>query len=263
MEDFLAKAQAVAVAAAKEAGKVLMLHFRHQLSIEFKGGSIRNLVTNADRAADSIIQKRIRKAFPGHGIASEESAPTDGEYVWHIDPLDGTTNYSRGSNQFCVAIGLRRGKQLLVGVVYNPVASELYTAITGRGAFLNGKRIAVSEVPKLNSSIVYCDMGYEDNERKKMLQILNGIAFHVKSIRCRGCGALTTADVAAGRADCYLRAASTPWDYTASTVILREAGGMVTDLKGKGWHPYTVDGIVATNSKIHKDTLKKIAEALR
>ena len=253
----LLKAQAVAVAAAKDAGKSLMNNFRHDLSIEFKNNSIRNLVTSADRAADAIITKHLLRAFPGHGIASEESLPTDGEYVWHIDPLDGTTNYSRGSNQFCIALGLRHGSQLVLGVVYNPVTLELYTAIKGRGAFLNGKRITVSEVPKMDNSILFCDMGYENPERKKMLRILNHVALKVKSVRCRGCGALASADVAAGRAECYVRAASTPWDYTASTVIIREAGGKVNDLEGKEWHPYS-KSILATNSILHREILEKV-----
>lgn len=261
MSDFLADAQAVALAAAKEAGEVLLKHFRQNLISEIKSGNIRNIVTNADNESDEVIRKLILKSFPEHGIVSEESSPKPGNYVWYIDPLDGTTNYSRGNSVFCISIALGKGIDILVGTTYNPLAGEMYSAIKGKGAFLNGKSIKSGTITSLDNAMVCCDFGYENKEREIMLGMFKRLLMGVKSVRFKGSGALTTAEIASGRVDGYVRAGSSPWDYAASTLIIREAGGVVTDFNGKAWQLDSENIVAAATPVLHKELLKAVEEA--
>ena len=248
MADFLAEAEEVAVEAAKEAGKLILAHFRKILVIEIKKGNPRNLVTNADKESDKLIKRLISGKFPEHGIVSEESEPTKGEYVWYIDPIDGTTNYSRGVKYFCVSIALAKDDDLLVAAVYNPATSELYTAVKGRGAFLNGKKLVVFEPESFDQAMIYGDLGYETDEREKALAILKFLVSG-KGLRVKGSGALAMCELAAGHADAYVDLSSTSWDYAAAALLVREAGGTVADFSGKDWSPQVVNGIVAGGSK--------------
>lgn len=261
MADFLAEAQKVAVAAAKEAGKIILDYYETNMKVSTKQGNPRNLVTAADKEADALIRRVILEVFPGHSIVSEENEPRRGnEFFWYVDPLDGTTNYTRHVSYFCVSIALAKGKELLVGVIYNPVTSELYTAMAGAGAFLNGKALKTSNASGLAQSFVCMDFSYDNAERQRAAAVLKRLALSVKSIRVKGSGALASCEVASGKAEGYVRMGSTPWDYAAGALIIREAGGTVTDLGGKQWEPESKGVIAASSGKIAEQLLAKVNE---
>ncbi|MBI2144756.1 6-phosphogluconolactonase [Candidatus Woesearchaeota archaeon] len=259
-EGFLNKALDVAIAAAKEAGNILLRHYKSELQIDFKNNNIRSIVTNADKECDAAITKKLLKEFPEYGIVSEESEPVKGNgLTWYVDPLDGTTNYSRKGRYFCVSIALAKGNDLLVGAIYDPLNNELWTATAGNGAYLNGKRLKVSGISALTESYIYCDFGYHTDRRKKMINTLSKLT-EAKSIRHKGSGALETCEVAAGNAECYIHYGSKSWDYAASTLLVREAGGLALDINGKEWTPFTENGIIAGNKAIVKAVLDKVKE---
>ncbi len=255
MTDFLAEAEAVAIKAAKEAAKVLMKHFRTELRIETKGDP-RNIVTIADKESDALIRKIILEKFPDHGIISEENKPVQGksDYVWHIDPLDGTTNYSRGVSYFCVSIALAKGSEIVVGVVYNPVTLALYTAARGKGAFLNGKKLRIAETSIMHEAVICFDFGYAQDKRLQTVEILKRMV-GAKSIRINGAAALTLCEIAAGLANAYVHTGGYSWDFAAGALMIHEAGGVVTDSDGKTWQPNVKEGITAGNSAITSQIL--------
>ncbi len=266
MSDFLKEAEAVAIKAAKEAGKVLLKHYRQKLTIAVKGNNPKDVVTNADTEADKIIGEILTARFPYLKIISEEndvrkSANNANEPVWYVDPIDGTTNYSRGSSYFCVSIALAKGKELLVGVIYDPLASELYSAAKGKGAFLNGKRINVSELSEMQQAMILSDLGYIEEKRQTTLSII-GVLMAAKGIRLKGSGALAMCEIASGHAEGYIHIGSKPWDYSAATLILRAAGGTVTGLNGADWFPDVTDGIIASNKALSKKLLENVRHIL-
>lgn len=264
MADFLSEAEKVAVTAAKEAGKVLLKHYRQNLTIMVKGNNPKDVVTNADREADKVIGEILTAGFPDLKVISEENDVRESanEPVWYIDPIDGTTNYSRGSSYFCVSIALAKGKELLVGVIYNPVTSELYTAKAGAGAFLNGRVLKAGNASDLAQSFVCMDFSYDNAERQRAAAVLKSLVMSVKSIRVKGSGALATCEVASGKAEGYVRMGSTPWDYAAGALIIREAGGTVTDLDGREWEPRSRGVVAASSGKIAEQLLAKVKDAL-
>ncbi len=264
MSEFLSQAEAVATQAAREAGKLALKYFRHDIAVEVKEGNPRNVVTAADKEADSLIRKLLQEKFPDHSIVTEEDKPKKGsEYVWYVDPIDGTTNFSRGASYFCTSIALAKESELLVGVVYSPVFSELYTAIRGKGAFLNGKRIRVSGTANLSQAVFSCDLGYNSPERESTLKVLRHLEPIVRGFRMKGSGALASCELAAGRADCHMDAKSTPWDYAAAALIVREAGGKATDLQGNEWKPDSKAGYIAGNARFHGKLIDELRAALK
>ncbi|MBI2144468.1 inositol monophosphatase [Candidatus Woesearchaeota archaeon] len=257
MADFLAEAEAVAVRAAREAGKVLMKHFRTDLQIELKGNT-RSIVTIADKESDALVRKLILEKFPSHGIISEENEPKKGDgYVWHIDPLDGTTNYSRGIAYFCVSIALAKDGELLVGVVYDPVRSNLYTAAKGRGAFLNGAKIVVPGLESVSKALLVFDFCPEEGKRLKTVELMKKLV-HARNLRIAGSAALSLCELASGFVDGYVHMCGNSWDFAAGALLVREAGGVVTFLNGTGWSPDSSNGIVAGNPAITDGILKTL-----
>ncbi|MBI2550562.1 inositol monophosphatase [Candidatus Woesearchaeota archaeon] len=263
MTDFLSEAEAVAIKAVREAGEIALKHFRKKLSIEFKASNVRNLVTNADKEADAVIRKIILARFPDHSIVTEEAKPQKGnDYVWYVDPIDGTTNYSKGANYFTTSVALTQGNRLLIGVIYNPVFPELYTAISGRGAFMNGKRIRTTKAGSMGESIVCCDFGYEDWKRERILKVMAQL-LQANGLRFKGSGTLEMCEVAAGISEAYLNLGSSPWDYSAATLIVREAGGVVTDYDGKHWTLSSKSIVASCTQELHSKLLEKIATAAK
>lgn len=257
MADFLSEAEAVAIKAARGAGKVLLKHFGTSLHIETKGNT-RSIVTNADRESDALIRKLVLEKFPSHGIVSEENEPKKGDgYVWHIDPLDGTTNYSRSISYFCVSIALAKDGELLVGVVYDPVRSNLYTAAKGKGASLNGRKIRVSKSGSMAEVLLCFDFCYEEEKRLKTIEIMKKLV-HARSMRINGSAALTLCEVASGLVSAYVHTCGSSWDFAAGALLVREAGGVVTFLDGNGWSPDASNGIVAANPTIAAEILKTL-----
>jgi len=253
MNDFLK----VAIEIAREAGAILRDGFDRPKKITYKGEV--DLVTESDRRSEELVVARLQKQFPDHGIVAEEGARTAGrtKYCWHVDPLDGTTNFAHGYPCFAVSLGLVEDGEPIVGVVFNPVANELFTAVRGEGAFLNEHRIRVSPVEKLAHSLVAT--GFPTHLRKKSSNMEYYWQFTLRThgVRRDGSAALDLCSVACGRFDAYWEFGLSSWDTAAGVLLVKEAGGMVTDLAGQ---PYRLGGpsLIATNGHIHGE-LQEVA----
>jgi myo-inositol-1(or 4)-monophosphatase len=241
-----------AIETAQEAGKILCEEFDHPAQITYKGDV--DLVTQADKRSEQAIVTRLTKYFPEHSIAAEEGTghESDSEFRWHVDPLDGTTNFAHGYPCFAVSIALAQCGALLAGVVYNPFYDELFAAARGAGATLNGKRIFVSKVDKLATSLL-CT-GFPVHKRLANPNIHYYWDFTLRShgVRRDGSAALDLASVAAGRFDGFWEFGLKPWDTAAGVLLIEEAGGRVGDFSGQS---YQLGGpvILATNGLIHEE----------
>lgn len=242
----------VAIEIAREAGAVLREGFDRPKKITYKGEV--DLVTESDRRSEELVVARLRKHFPDHGIVAEEGgrAAAHTKYCWHVDPLDGTTNFAHGYPCFAVSIGLVEDDKPVVGVVFNPFANELFTAARGEGTFLNENRIRVSAVEKLASSLVAT--GFPTHLRKKSSNMEYYWQFTLRThgVRRDGSAALDLCSVACGRFDGYWEFGLSSWDTAAGVLLVEEAGGMVTDLAGQ---PYRLGGpsLIASNGQIHRE----------
>lgn len=241
----------VAVEAARKAGALLKENIGRLNRVEFKGAI--DLVTEVDRASEDLIIGEIRKAFPAHGILAEESPEVVGESPckWIVDPLDGTTNYSHAFPFFCVSIGFEEAGEAAFGVVYDPMLDELFTAEPGHGAFLNGKRIAVSGTDALERSLLATGFPYDLRSTKENnLDHFSAFTLKAQAIRRAGSAALDLCYTACGRFDGYWEMKLRPWDVAAGALILTEAGGKVTDFGGG---PFSIYGkeCLASNGLIH------------
>lgn len=211
---------------ARSAGRLLLEKSQEPRELTEKG--VRDWVTDADVAAQDLITKHIRNHFPDHGFLTEEESPdlpADGDVIWIIDPLDGTSNYSRGQSNFCISIAATAREEVQAGVVYDPVRREMFSAALNRGSTLNGAPIAVSELEDLSRSIVGLDWGHSPAKRRKTLEMLEAVAHHVHSVRAIGSAALALAWVAAGRLDAYFNVNLKRWDYAAGALLIALAGG--------------------------------------
>lgn len=241
----------VALLAVKEAGKILRKNFRKSIKIKTKGDL--SFVTNVDIEADKIITKIIKRNFPSHNIVSEESGGKFGkEFTWIVDPLDGTRNYILGFPFFSVSLTLLKVEKPVLSVVFNPMRGELYSAEKGKGAFLNRKKIRVNKTGDLSTILLSFNKG---NDLMSGLRVLIKIAPHIHSFRFLGSANLEICQVAAGKIEGYLVSKPFYNDAIIGAFIVEEAGGKVTDFKGK---KYTRDSknLLVTNGKIHNQLLK-------
>ncbi|MBJ6725115.1 inositol monophosphatase family protein [Geomesophilobacter sediminis] len=246
----------VAIAAAKAAGALQRQRVAGDFEVSFKGRV--DLVTEVDRACEEIIVSRLKAAFPGHCFLAEERG-AEGEcasHKWIIDPLDGTTNFAHGYPWFCVSIALEVDGEILLGVVYHSMMDQLFTAVRGEGAYLNGQRITVSARQPLRSSLLATGFPYDvasDNENN----FGNFFRFQLaaRGIRRAGAAALDLAYVALGRLDGYWECKLKPWDVAAGTLLVREAGGTVTNHAGEPHSVYD-HRIAASNGAIHPEMLE-------
>jgi myo-inositol-1(or 4)-monophosphatase len=251
-----------AVEIAREAGRVLREELDRPPDIAYKGDF--DLVTQADRRSEEVIVKRLQRYFPQHAIAAEEGTgkDNDSEYRWHVDPLDGTTNFAHGYRCFCVSMALARKNELLLGVVYNPVYEELFTAARGEGAIFNGKKMNCSKIDSLKTSLL-CT-GFPNHKRHSNPNIYYYWDFTLRShgVRRDGSAALDLAYVAAGRFDGFWEFGLNPWDTAAGVVLVEEAGGRITDLEGRS---YVLGGysILASNGFIHEEMKQVAAEIVQ
>jgi len=246
----------VAVEAASAAGLALLEKAHEGFHVDYKAAV--NLVTDADLAAEDCIVSAIRRSFPGHRVLAEESgaaAPSTSPCQWIIDPLDGTTNFAHGFPFYAVSIGLEYAGSCVLGVVLDPVRNELFTAELGRGAFLNGKRVRVSETEKLDQALLVTGFAYDirDNPNNN-LDHFTRLSLHAQGVRRTGSAALDLCYVAAGRFDGFWEVKLNPWDMAAGSVILREAGGLVTSFARDTFSIYGQE-LVATNGLIHDELL--------
>lgn len=249
----------VALRAAKEAGAILQEGLERARIVEYKGD--KTPVTDVDRRSEEAIAGLIRRELPGHSLVSEEGTRIQGGsgYRWFVDPLDGTTNYAHGYPCFAVSIGVEKDGELVYGVVYDPNLEELFAAERGEGAFLNGKRLRVSSVSPLSKALLATGFPLDAATAKD--NNLNHFANFIKraqAVRRPGSAALDLCYVAAGRFDAFWELRLNAWDVAAGTLLVREAGGIVTDLQG---HPYRLftPQIVASNAQIHDEMLRVLA----
>ena len=233
---FSSPALNVMVAAARKAGRTLIRDFNEleNLQISMKGPA--DFVTSADKRTEKILIEELSKARPGYGFLGEEGGAVkgaDGTHRFIIDPIDGTTNFMHGIPHFAISIGLEREGQMVSGVIYNPVTDDLYTAEKGHGAYLNNKRLRVAARKELASSVIATGLpflGKEGHARAaaEMAEVMNVTA----GIRRFGSASLDLAYVAAGRFDGFWEHSLQAWDIAAGIVLVREAGGIVTNFEG-------------------------------
>ncbi len=256
----------VMVNAALKAGRGLARDFGEveNLQVSLKGPG--NFVTAADHRADETLIAELRKARPNWSILTEESGElpgTDRNHRFIVDPLDGTTNFLHGIPLFAISLGLERDGQLVAGVIYNPVLNELYVAERGSGAFYNDRRMRVSVRRDLADAVIATGMPSIGRAGHDVfLAELRGLTDKTAGIRRCGSAALDLAWLAAGRYDGYWQRGLSPWDVAAGVVIVREAGGMVTDAGGGG-DVLAGDSIVAGNDRIHPALLASLTAAGR
>lgn len=255
----------IAVRAARRAGEVIVrgLNRLHQLDVRNKGQN--DFVTEIDLQAEREIIEIIRKTYPDHAILAEESGQSSGarggdsEFTWIIDPLDGTTNFMHGFPQFAVSIGIQRRGRMEHGVVYDPMRQELFTASRGDGAQVDGRRIRVSKHIGLDGALIGTGFPYRTNLRwvDSYLQMLKAVMTTTAGVRRPGAAALDLAYVAAGRLDAFWEFGLSPWDTAAGTLLITEAGGLVTTLTGA---EYKQGGHILVGSpKVHAPLLELLA----
>jgi myo-inositol-1(or 4)-monophosphatase len=247
---------------AREAGALLMGYFHRRVKVEYKGDV--DLVTEADRASEALITKRIRERWPGHNIMGEEGTRSEqgSEYRWYVDPLDGTTNFAHGYPVFCVSLGLEQKDERVAAVIFDPTREEMFTAEKGGGAFLNGQPIHVSTVSNLAECLVAT--GFPSHKRHKNPNIFfyHQITLKTHGVRRAGSAALDLCDVASGRFDGFWEFNLNPWDTAAGVLIVQEAGGRVTRFDGQ---PFRIDSreTLASNGQVHEALLREFQAILR
>lgn len=248
----------VCMAAAKKAVKIHKKYFERGIKSYTKSASF-DLVTKVDTESEKVIVSTIKRHFPGHNFLAEENKykKTPSEYTWIIDPLDGTNNFFCGIPIFSTSIALAKKDRVIAGVVYDVMRNEVFSAQKGKGAYLNGKRIRVNRIDSLNRSILITGLYYDRG--KKMIEALENIKkFFFKRIlglRRFGSAALDLCYVACGRAAGFWEFELSPWDFAAGKLIVEEAGGKVTGLKGKKVDIKKRTYVIASNGKIHKKML--------
>lgn len=242
-----------AIDTAKEAGEILMSELAHPPQISYKGEV--DIVTQADKRSEACVVSRLRSRFPDHAIVAEEGggvAAASSRYIWYVDPLDGTTNFAHGFPVFAVSIGLLEDGEPVAGVVFNPWSRELFSASRGRGAYLGDKQIHVSQVERMAFGLLAT--GFPTHKRGDSHNIHYYGEFTLRShgVRRAGSAALDLCMVACGRYDGYWEFGLKPWDSAAGILIVREAGGLVTDFSGNIYHPGD-PVILASNGRIHAE----------
>jgi len=245
----------VATWAAKQAGEILKAHFRTESRIQYKGRA--NIVTDVDLQSENSLKSLLQAEYPDHSILSEESQAISGHsgYKWILDPLDGTNNYSFGIPFFCIVISLVKGKEVLLGIVYDPLRDETFSAQKGKGAVLNNSPIHVTAKKMVKDSLIGLDLGYIDEKGKKSLEFITSLWPRMYAYRIMGSAALGMAYTACGRLDLYFHLFLYPWELACSSLLVTEAGGLVTDLEGKPLKVWQ-NSVIASNKSIHADFLR-------
>jgi myo-inositol-1(or 4)-monophosphatase len=251
----LLKIKKIAIEAAHEAGALQLKYFRKRLDVREKARS--SLVTEVDLRSEALIKKKLEKNFPDFQFLGEESGEMVGRQksapMWHVDPLDGTTNFVHGFPMFCVSIGLAIGNEPVLGVIYIPTLNETFHGAKGIGASLNRKTIQVSKRSKLSESLLTTGFAYLKEAKRLSPEIRKFEKAHVeaRAVRRPGAAAIDMAYVSCGIFDGFWERNLSSWDICAGTVLIREAGGLVTDYHGK---PFELDGreVLASNGKIHE-----------
>jgi myo-inositol-1(or 4)-monophosphatase len=249
----------VAVEVAQAAGRMLREELGRARRIEFKDSPV-NLVTEMDSRAEALIVERLSREFPDDAILAEERGARPGRSGrrWIVDPLDGTTNYAHGLPLFAVSIALEAQGRILLGVIHDPNQRETFTAECGRGAHLNGGRLAVSTTERLNESLLATGFPYNIREHPdNNVKEFGAFSLRCQGIRRMGSAVLYLAYTAAGRVDGYWELRLGPWDAAAGWLMVEEAGGRVTNLTG-GAFDLDAPQIVASNGHVHDEMLETL-----
>jgi myo-inositol-1(or 4)-monophosphatase len=246
----------------REAGRIARARWGTPLQITRKGQV--DLVTDVDLELQGVIGETITRRFPEHVVLGEEGAQEESarqaEYLWLVDPLDGTTNYVHGHPCFCVSLAMAHRGEVLLGCIYDPLRDELFYAAKGEGASLNGTLIAVSRTDSLLSSLLSTGFPYERASLKDSnVACLGRLINRIQGVRRSGSLALDLAYVAAGRLDGHWEFHVKPWDTAAGGLMVEEAGGRISGARGEGWSPFDHD-VVATNGQIHQELLTALGQ---
>jgi myo-inositol-1(or 4)-monophosphatase len=248
---------------AREAGALLANYFERRVAFELKGDF--DLVTEADRASEKLVVERLRSHFPSHSIVAEEGGGHEGssDYRWFVDPLDGTTNFAHSFPMFNVTLGLERAGEMIAGVIYDPVSQELFAAEQGAGSYLNHRRIRVSQCKRLEESLA--STGFPSRKRHLNINIhfYHQMAMASHGVRRTGSAALDLAYVACGRLDAFWEFGLMPWDMAAGSLMVREAGGAVSDMRGGPHSVSSSRDLLADNTTIHDQVLALFDEVFQ
>jgi myo-inositol-1(or 4)-monophosphatase len=249
----------IATRAARAAGQTIMRAYTELDRVEVSAKGLNDFVTSVDKEAEATILYQIRKSYPDHTVVGEESGEHRGDnkdYVWIVDPLDGTNNFVRGIPHFAVSIAVQYKGKIEAAVIYDPVREELFSAVRGKGAKLNDFRLRVTNVNELNNTLIGTGFPFKARQHtESYMKILTTLFPLCADLRRTGSAALDLAYVAAGRLDGFFEIGLKPWDIAAGDLICREAGGTVTDFTGN--HNYMASGnIVAGSPKVTTELVK-------
>ncbi|MFF2885647.1 inositol monophosphatase family protein [Paenibacillus sp. NPDC057967] len=264
---------AVAINCAAKAGEWIMTKLGNYASLEIKY-SEHDLVTEVDKGSERLIRKLIGTHFPHHSFLGEEGCEpgpeasakaleeaSDSEYLWIVDPIDGTTNFVHGFPFFCVSIALAYRGDIIVGVVYDPVRDELFVAEKGKGAYVHGRRMQVSTDRTLKESLIATGFPADRNDALPInLRGINELAPQVRNLRLAGSAALHLAYVAAGRLSGFWEIGLNSWDMAAGVLLIQESGGIVTNTKGDSYS-LAVRNVAASNGHFHEELLTALDRA--
>lgn len=251
-----------AAAIAREAGAMLSTFFERRIGFELKGDY--DLVTEADRSSEQLVIERLRSRFPSHSIVAEEGGAHSGssDYCWYVDPLDGTTNFAHGFPMYNVTLALEHAGQLIAGVVFDPEHDEMFSAERGSGAFLNDRPIHVSKVARVEDALVATGFPSKKRHQDINVHFYYQLAMITHGVRRAGAAALDLAYVASGRLDGFWEFGLNPWDMAAGTLLIEEAGGSCSDMRGA---PARLRGphLLADNGAIHQGMLDLFNEVFQ
>jgi myo-inositol-1(or 4)-monophosphatase len=247
---------------AREAGALLAKYFERRVTFELKGEH--DLVTEADRASEQLVIERLRSHFPSHSIVAEEGGGHSGssDYCWYVDPLDGTTNFAHGFPMYNVTMALEHAGSLVAGVIFDPEHNEMFASERGSGAYMNNRRIRVSKVSRIEDALVATGFPSQKRHQDVNIHFYYQLAMITHGVRRAGSAALDLAYVASGRLDAFWEFGLNPWDMAAGILLIEEAGGKCSDMKGA---PATLRGphLLADNGTIHDAMLGLFGEVFR
>ena len=249
----------IATRAARSAGDLIVRHMERLDELTVTSKNPNDFVSEVDRQAEATIIRILHRAYPDHGFLAEEGGETAGnDYLWIIDPLDGTTNFLHGFPSFAVSIGLRHKGKLEQAVVYDPLTQEMFTASRGAGALLNNRRIRVTRRSGLSGALLGTGFPFKAQQHlDNYLAMFKALFPETAGIRRQGSAALDLAYVAAGRLDGFWEIGLNPWDMAAGALLIREAGGIVGDFQGGGQY-FETGNLVAGNPKVFAAIIRTI-----
>lgn len=249
----------IAKQATRQAGQMIKKEFFKWKRGQAKFKEPKQIVTWVDKKSERIIFSYLNKYFPDYNIISEESRPTDktNDYTWIVDPLDGTSNFTTHHPYFAVSIALRYKKNIVVSVTYDIILNEIFWAVDGQGAYCNNKKLSISTNSSLKKSIISYTHGAHQKETKQAFKIYTH--FHLAAQKCRNfaCTSLQMADTAAGHDEAFISFGSKLWDVAAGALLIKEAGGLVTDKKHRPWNSAAKE-IICANQKLHPILLREL-----